>query len=181
MVFWRMSPFPVTELWLMDIDAERLEWWAALPSAWWRPRAALQSGAHHRPAPGVQGATYVTTQLRVGMMPARRADEYLGRRHDLIGQETTGVGGMGKALRTIPVMLKIAEDMRAAGAWGAAGQFHQPLRAGHPGASQATRPMCQRSGCAMLPITPRWICWPGWSRPGQVIDARPTRAEYTGA
>jgi 6-phospho-beta-glucosidase len=32
----------------------------------------------------------------------------------LIGQETTGVGGMGKALRTIPVILKIAQDIREA-------------------------------------------------------------------
>jgi 6-phospho-beta-glucosidase len=46
-------------------------------------------------------------------MEARRGDEYLGRRHNLIGQETTGVGGMAKALRTIPVILKIAQDMAA--------------------------------------------------------------------
>jgi 6-phospho-beta-glucosidase len=45
-------------------------------------------------------------------MQARRADEYLGRRHGLIGQETTGVGGMAKALRTVPVVLNIAHDMR---------------------------------------------------------------------
>jgi 6-phospho-beta-glucosidase len=45
-------------------------------------------------------------------MEARRRDEYLGLRHGLIGQETTGVGGMGKALRTIPVILKIAQDIR---------------------------------------------------------------------
>jgi 6-phospho-beta-glucosidase len=60
----------------------------------------------------IQGAAYVITQLRVGQMPARVADEYLGLRHGLIGQETTGVGGMAKALRTIPVILKIAADMR---------------------------------------------------------------------
>ncbi len=54
----------------------------------------------------------MTTQLRVGQMEARRRDEYLGLRHGLIGQETTGVGGMAKALRTIPVILKIASDMR---------------------------------------------------------------------
>jgi 6-phospho-beta-glucosidase len=47
-------------------------------------------------------------------MPARKADEYLGLRHGLIGQETTGVGGMAKALRTIPVVLNIANDMRNA-------------------------------------------------------------------
>jgi 6-phospho-beta-glucosidase len=45
-------------------------------------------------------------------MHARREDEYLGHRHGLIGQETTGVGGMAKALRTIPVILKIAADIR---------------------------------------------------------------------
>jgi 6-phospho-beta-glucosidase len=45
-------------------------------------------------------------------MQARREDEYLGKRHGLIGQETTGVGGMAKALRTIPVILEIANDIR---------------------------------------------------------------------
>jgi 6-phospho-beta-glucosidase len=59
----------------------------------------------------LSGARYVITQLRIGGMPARREDEYLGRRHGLIGQETTGVGGMAKALRTIPVILRIAHDM----------------------------------------------------------------------
>jgi len=60
----------------------------------------------------IEGASYVITQLRVGQMPARVADEYLGHRHGLIGQETTGVGGMAKALRTIPVILKVADDMQ---------------------------------------------------------------------
>ncbi len=45
-------------------------------------------------------------------MAARREDEYLGRRHGLIGQETTGIGGMAKALRTIPVILRLAQDIR---------------------------------------------------------------------
>jgi 6-phospho-beta-glucosidase len=44
-------------------------------------------------------------------MAARREDEYLGLRHGLIGQETTGVGGMAKALRTIPAILSIARDI----------------------------------------------------------------------
>ena len=52
-------------------------------------------------------------------MEARRRDEYLGLRHGLIGQETTGVGGMAKAMRTIPVILKIAYDMRELSAPGA--------------------------------------------------------------
>jgi 6-phospho-beta-glucosidase len=45
-------------------------------------------------------------------MQARREDEYLGNRHGLIGQETTGIGGMAKALRTIPVILNVAEDIK---------------------------------------------------------------------
>jgi 6-phospho-beta-glucosidase len=63
----------------------------------------------------VTDADYVTTQLRVGHMEARRRDEYLGLRHGLIGQETTGIGGMGKALRTIPIILKIAQDIKEVG------------------------------------------------------------------
>ena len=49
-------------------------------------------------------------QLRVGGQAARHNDELLGRRHGLIGQETTGVGGFVKALRTVPIMLDIASD-----------------------------------------------------------------------
>ena len=77
----------------------------------------LAAYCHQREA--VRDASYVTTQLRVGQMEARRRDEYLGLRHGLIGQETTGVGGMAKAMRTIPVILKIASDMRELSAPGA--------------------------------------------------------------
>jgi len=109
----RTETFPLTELWLMDIDPERL----AVVGDFARRMVA----AHGTPfdvhltsdqREAVWGAAYVLTQLRVGQMPARRADEYLGQRHGLIGQETTGVGGMAKALRTIPVILSIANDMR---------------------------------------------------------------------
>ena len=110
----RVQSFPVTELWLMDIDAQRLEIVGGFAQ-----RMVAAKGAPFKVVltldqrAAVQGASYVTTQLRVGQMEARRADEYLGRRHGLIGQETTGVGGMAKALRTIPVILKLAQDMRA--------------------------------------------------------------------
>ena len=55
---------------------------------------------------------FVVTQLRVGGQAARHGDELLGRRHGLVGQETTGVGGFAKALRTIPVILDICADIR---------------------------------------------------------------------
>jgi 6-phospho-beta-glucosidase len=110
----RTAQLPVTELWLMDIDPQRLE-----AVGGFAQRMVAAGGApftvvltdNQREA--VTGASYVCTQLRVGMMAARRDDEYLGLRHGLIGQETTGVGGMAKALRTIPVLLGIAGDMRA--------------------------------------------------------------------
>ncbi len=110
----RVETFPLRELWLMDIDPERL----ALVGGFARRMvaAAGQPFTVHlsvdRPE-AIRGADYVITQLRVGGMRARRNDEYLGHRHGLIGQETTGVGGMAKALRTIPVILGVAEDMRS--------------------------------------------------------------------
>ncbi|MGA2503663.1 MAG: 6-phospho-beta-glucosidase [Anaerolineales bacterium] len=110
----RADQFPLTELWLMDIDAARLEivgGFASRMVAAGRSPFKVVLTTDQRKA--INGASYVITQLRVGQMEARRRDEYLGKRHGLVGQETTGVGGMAKALRTVPVILKIAEDMCA--------------------------------------------------------------------
>jgi 6-phospho-beta-glucosidase len=56
----------------------------------------------------LEGADFVVTQIRAGGQAARLEDERLGLRHGVIGQETTGVGGLAKALRTIPVLLDYA-------------------------------------------------------------------------
>jgi 6-phospho-beta-glucosidase len=109
----RLEQFPLDELWLMDIDEERLEVVGGFAQRMVEFKGnpfKVVLTTNQREA--VKDADYVTTQLRVGHMEARRRDEYLGLRHGLIGQETTGVGGMGKALRTIPVILKIAHDMK---------------------------------------------------------------------
>jgi len=104
---------PMTELVLMDIHPQRLEVVGGFAQ-----RIVKSKGEPFRVSmttdrqEALSGAAYVITQFRVGMMPARRGDEYLGKRHGLIGQETTGVGGMAKALRTIPVMLDIAAEMQ---------------------------------------------------------------------
>jgi len=111
----RAASLALTELWLMDIDPQRLEivggFAQRMVAAKGDPFKVVLSTDQRL---AIAGASYVLTQLRVGQMPARVADEYLGRRHGLVGQETTGVGGMAKALRTIPVVLSIAADMRAA-------------------------------------------------------------------
>jgi 6-phospho-beta-glucosidase len=108
----RTGSLPLSELWLMDISPERLD----VVGGFARHMVAAQGApfAVHLTTDrqeAVRDAHYVITQLRVGGMSCRRADEYLGRRHGLIGQETTGVGGMAKALRTIPIVLDIARDV----------------------------------------------------------------------
>jgi 6-phospho-beta-glucosidase len=59
----------------------------------------------------IEGADFVTTQMRVGLLEARKWDEHIPNLHGVIGQETTGPGGMMKALRTIPVLLDICRDI----------------------------------------------------------------------
>ena len=109
----RVDQFPIDELWLMDIDEERLNIVGRFAQRMVTAKGSpFQVHLTTNQREAVKNASYVTTQLRVGHMEARRRDEYLGLRHGLIGQETTGVGGMAKALRTIPIILKIAEDMK---------------------------------------------------------------------
>jgi len=108
----RVATFPLSELWLVDVEPQRLAIVGGFAQRMVTARGnpfSIQLTTDRRA--GVADASYVTTQLRVGGMVARRNDEYLGKRHGLIGQETTGVGGLAKALRTIPVVLDIAADM----------------------------------------------------------------------
>jgi 6-phospho-beta-glucosidase len=68
----------------------------------------------------LDGADYVLVQIRVGGQEARLSDETVPLACGCIGQETTGAGGFAKALRTVPVMLQIAERVReraSDGAW----------------------------------------------------------------
>lgn len=108
----RVGSLPLAELALMDINPQRLEivggFAQRMVAAKGAPFAVTLTTDQRQ---AVQGASYVITQLRVGGLQARREDEYLGRRHGLVGQETTGIGGMGKALRTIPVILQVARDI----------------------------------------------------------------------
>jgi len=116
----RLDTFPVDELWLMDTSPERLEVVGRFAERMVAARGGpfkIMLTTDQREA--LIGANYAITQLRVGMMEARRGDEYLGQRHGLVGQETTGVGGMAKALRTIPIILSVARDLSKLGAPGA--------------------------------------------------------------
>ncbi|MFV0392776.1 MAG: hypothetical protein ACK5LC_00040 [Coprobacillaceae bacterium] len=56
-------------------------------------------------------ADFISTQIRVGGNKARINDEKIPLKYGLIGQETTGAGGMFNAFRVIPIMIDIAKDV----------------------------------------------------------------------
>jgi 6-phospho-beta-glucosidase len=104
---------PVEELALVDTDERRLGILTGMT------RRMLARGGHParlssttRLEEGADGADAVLVQLRVGGQEARIVDESLPLRCGCIGQETTGFGGLAKALRTVPVVLDIAERVR---------------------------------------------------------------------
>jgi 6-phospho-beta-glucosidase len=109
----RAGVLPIKEVWLVDPDEQRLQVVGAFAQRMAKyanaPFEVHLTGDRRR---ALDGADFVITQLRVGGQAARHGDELLGRRHQLVGQETTGVGGFAKALRTVPVVLDIARDMR---------------------------------------------------------------------
>lgn len=103
----------VRELALVDINRERLEILGALARRMIDAAGArIPVTLHEDRRPAIDGADFVLNQIRVGGQAARIRDEKTGRRHDVVGQETTGPGGFAKALRTIPVALAIAGDVR---------------------------------------------------------------------
>jgi 6-phospho-beta-glucosidase len=109
------------ELVLQDIDPERREVVGGLADR--MLRAAGYEGTLSVTDDldaAVEDASFVLIQLRVGGQEARLSDETVPLACGCIGQETTGAGGLGKALRTVPVVLEIAERVRelaAGGAW----------------------------------------------------------------
>jgi 6-phospho-beta-glucosidase len=111
----------VDELVLHDIDAERLEIVGALAARMLRRgRFGGRLTLTRDLDAAVDGADFVLLQIRVGGQAARQSDETVPLACGCIGQETTGAGGFAKALRTVPVVLGIAERVReraADGAW----------------------------------------------------------------
>ena len=109
----------VSELALQDIDSGRLEIVGGLAGR----MLARQGFAGRLTLTGdldraLDGADFVLLQIRVGGQEARLSDETVPLPFGCIGQETTGAGGFAKALRTVPVVLKIAERAAARAADG---------------------------------------------------------------
>jgi 6-phospho-beta-glucosidase len=111
---------PADDLFLHDTNAERLEIVAGFG------RRMLQRAGHPVNVvtttdldEATEGADAVLIQIRVGGQAARMVDESVPLACGCLGQETTGFGGLAKALRTVPVVLEIAEAARrnAPGSW----------------------------------------------------------------
>jgi 6-phospho-beta-glucosidase len=101
------------ELVLHDIDAERSEVVGGLAKRMLDAAGYDGSlGVTDELDRALDGASFVLIQLRVGGQTARLSDETVPLACGCIGQETTGAGGLGKALRTVPVVLEIAERVR---------------------------------------------------------------------
>ncbi len=108
-----LTRLDVSELVLQDIDAERREVVGGLARRMlerqgWRGHLEVSDDLDA----AVEGAQFVLVQIRVGGQQARLDDETFPLACGCIGQETTGAGGLAKALRTVPVVLEIAERVR---------------------------------------------------------------------
>ena len=108
-----LTALDVGELALMDVDEERLDVVGALAERMldrrgWRGRL-LRTTELDR---ALEDADFVLVQIRVGGQAERHRDETVPLTCGCIGQETTGAGGFAKAMRTVPVVLDIAERAR---------------------------------------------------------------------
>ena len=102
---------------LQDIDGDALDLQARLTRSILRSRGApdiaVEATGDRRRA--IDGADLVLTAFRPGGLPARHLDERIANDHGVVGQETAGPGGFAMALRSIPVVLEIAEEVRTLG------------------------------------------------------------------
>lgn len=111
----RYNELPISEIWLVDIEdgKEKLDIIGKLAQRMWDAtpyNVKIVTTLDRKKA--LAGADFVTTQFRVGLLDARIKDERIPLLHGMLGQETNGAGGIFKALRTIPVMKDIIDDMK---------------------------------------------------------------------
>jgi 6-phospho-beta-glucosidase len=116
----RGDRLPMDELAMLDIAPGRLEIVGGLASRMlakvgWEGTLTLTADRDE----ALEGADFVVVQLRVGGNQARLVDETIPLEFGCIGQETTGPGGFAKGLRTVPVVLELAELAARRGAPGA--------------------------------------------------------------
>jgi len=109
----RKDVLPLTDIVLMDIDKRKLDIVSSLAKRM-LDHSGIACGftSTENLDIALDNADFVFVQIRVGKLPARVLDEKIPLKYNLIGQETTGIGGFFKALRTIPVLMNISEKMK---------------------------------------------------------------------
>lgn len=108
----RKESLPLREIVLMDIDEYKLEIVGHLSQRMLATHGIeCECRLTNDLDEALVGSDFVLAQIRVGKLPARVLDETIPLKYGLIGQETCGIGGFFKALRTIPEILKIAKRM----------------------------------------------------------------------
>ena len=116
----KRDTLPFDEVVLHDLDAGRMERMAGVLRGLAGERGAeLPFRVTTDLDDAVEGADFVFSAIRVGRLEGRVVDESVPLARGVLGQETTGPGGICFALRTIPAMLRLAETVaeRAPGAW----------------------------------------------------------------
>ena len=108
----RKDSLPLDELYLMDIDDRKRTIVGGLgqrmiQAAGMDTKVVLTDSLDE----ALKGASFVLAQIRVGKLPARILDEKIPVKYGMIGQETNGIGGFFKGMRTIPEILKITKKM----------------------------------------------------------------------
>lgn len=108
----KKETLPVRKLYFMDIDDRKLHIVGGLCERMIKA-AKLDCEVVFTKSldEALDGADFVLAQIRVGKLPARILDEKIPLKYDLIGQETNGIGGFFKGMRTIPEILKITKRM----------------------------------------------------------------------
>ena len=110
----------IDDLVLLDPDEQRRSAVGGLSERILRRRGwAGTLSSTDDPHAALEGADFVVVQLRIGGQAARHGDETLPVGYGCLGQETTGAGGLAKALRTVPTVLELAEETAVRGNPGA--------------------------------------------------------------
>ena len=108
----KSSTLPVKKLYLMDIEDRKLNIVGGVCQRMIRAaKLDCEVVLTKDLDKAITGASFVCAQIRVGKLPARVLDEKIPLKYNLIGQETNGIGGFFKGMRTIPELMKIVHRM----------------------------------------------------------------------
>ncbi|HBO22399.1 MAG TPA: 6-phospho-alpha-glucosidase [Providencia sp.] len=116
----RLTDFPIAEIRLYDIDANRQNVIAPVVEKVIRDHSeTIKFTVTTDPETAFSGAHFVFAQMRVGQYAMREQDEKIPLRHGVVGQETCGPGGLAYGLRTILPMVELIDfvEKYANNAW----------------------------------------------------------------